>query len=244
MIPFISVVIPAYDEAFRLPKTIKRIQEYLKDKDISFEIIVVDDGSKDQTVSVAKDFLNGSSHLVLTNERNRGKGYCVKKGMLAASGKYVLFSDADLSTPIEEIERMIPHLENGYDIVIGSRAISDSNVKRETWWYREIMGRAYNLLGQLILFPGIQDSQCGFKCFRHDVARDLFSQQKLEGFSFDGEILFLARRQGYQIKEIPVNWFRDSGSKVKLVKDSIRMFFDLIKVRLIHPKSGDARTKQ
>lgn len=244
MVPFISVVIPAYDEASRLPKTIRRIQEYLKAKSLSFEIIIVDDGSKDQTVDVAKNCLNGSSHLVLTNERNRGKGYCVKKGMLAASGKYVLFSDADLSTPIEEIERMFPHLENGYDVVIGSRAISDPTVKRKIWWYREIMGRTYNLLGQWILFPGIQDSQCGFKCFKHDVARNLFSRQKLEGFSFDGEILFLARRHGYRIKEIPINWIRDDRSKVKLVKDSIRMFFDLIKVRLIHQKSESTSTKQ
>ncbi|MBI4971388.1 MAG: glycosyltransferase family 2 protein [Candidatus Omnitrophica bacterium] len=234
MTPSITVVIPAYDEASRLPNTLKEIRDFLRDSGMAYEVIVVDDGSKDATVEVAKSELAGTPHLVLINGKNRGKGCCVRKGMLAASGKYILFTDADLSTPIRELNRMIPYLEDGYDIVIGSRAVQDPVVKRDMVWYREIMGRTYNLFAQLILFPGITDSQCGFKCFKHDVARDLFSRQKLEGFSFDGEILYLARKQKYRIKELAVHWFQDPKSKVKLFKDSIRMFFELIKIRLLH----------
>ncbi len=232
--PYISVIIPAYDEADRLPKTLKEVRQFLNSWDKRFEIIVVDDGSHDGTFDVARKNLEGVPHLVLANVQNRGKGYCVKKGMLAASGKYLLFSDADQSTPIAELARMIPYLEDGYDIVIGSRAARDPQVKREMIWYREIMGGTYNLLMQCLIYPGITDSQCGFKCFKHDIARDLFSKQKIDGFSFDAEILYLARKKGYRVKEMAVSWFRDPKSKVKLIKDSIRMFFELIKIRLLH----------
>lgn len=234
MAPQLSIVIPAYDEAKRLPNTLKRIQEFLNPNQIPYEIIVVDDGSRDNTLEVAKAALEHTPHLLLSYGENRGKGYCVRKGMLAASGKYILFTDADLSTPIEEIDRMIPYLEKGYDLVIGSRALPDGEVRRDMLWYREIMGRTYNLLGQMLLFPGISDSQCGFKCFKQDVACDLFSRQKLNDFSFDGEILYLARKCGYRIKELAVNWYQDPTSRVKLVQDSVRMFLDLVKIRHLH----------
>lgn len=234
MTPSISVIIPAYNEAERLPRSLKTVQDFLNSKNLSYEIIVVDDGSRDRTAESAKNSLMGIQHLILSNENNRGKGYCVRKGMLAASGKYLLFTDADLSTPIHELDRVLPHLEDGYDIVIGSRAAKDPAVKREMLWYREVMGRAYNLFAQLILFPGITDSQCGFKCFKHDVARDLFSKQKLDGFSFDGEILYLARKKGYRIRELAVHWFQAPKSKVKIISDSFRMFFELVKIKLLH----------
>lgn len=234
------MVIPAYEEAARLPGALREIQDYLARKVRSYEIIVVDDGSKDRTVELARQSLNGIPHLILSNGTNYGKGFCVRKGMLAAKGRLVFFTDADLSTPIQELDRVFPYLEQDYDIVIGSRAVEDPIVKvhRKMLWYREIMGRTFNFIAQLILGYGIVDSQCGFKCFKQEAARDLFLRQKLNGFSFDAEILYLARKRGYRVKEMAVAWIVDPKSKVRIIQDSIRMFFELIRIRWIHRKDS------
>ncbi|MBI4398176.1 MAG: glycosyltransferase family 2 protein [Candidatus Omnitrophica bacterium] len=232
--PFISIIICAYNEAERLPKSLKEIGNFLESWRRSYEIIVVDDGSRDGTARVASEHLAGVSHFVLSERNNRGKGYAVRTGMLHARGTYILFTDADLSTPIHELEKMIPFLEDGYDLAIGSRAIEAPEVKRTMIWYREIMGRTYNFLREIFIYPGISDSQCGFKCFRREAAKDLFSAQKLNGFSFDAEILYLARKRQYRIKEVPVSWYAETQSKVKIVKDSLNMFLDLIRIRWMH----------
>jgi len=235
--PFLSVVIPAYQESLRIPKTLEQIYKYLNRQDYTFEIIVVDDGSKDGTSDIAKEVLDSKICTILKNEGNRGKGYSVRRGVLEAKGEYVLFSDADLSTPISELEKMLPHLKSDYDIVIGSRALVDRSCERDMLWYREIMGRVYNAFGQLLLFPGVMDSQCGFKCFTNAAAKTIFSKQLVNGFSFDGEILFLANKQNYRIKELPVNWYNTAQSKVRVVRDSMKMFLDLIYIRWIHRRT-------
>ena len=154
--------------------------------------------------------------------------------MLAAKGQYLLITDADLSTPIEEVRRFLRYLEAGDDIVIGSRALEDSKIEIHQSFYREIMGRVYNLIARAFSFKGIMDSQCGFKCFKSQVAKELFGLQKINGFSFDAEILFLAQKKGYKIREEPVIWRNSSQSRVQLIRDPIAMFFDLIKIRWIH----------
>ncbi len=242
--PYLSIIIPAYQEAQRLPASLEKVLNYIEGKSFQSEIIVVDDGSNDNTLEVAKQYLDLNIHKVISNGTNKGKGYSVRSGVLLSQGDYILFSDADLSTPIEEMDMMLPYLENGYDVVIGSRALEDKSKERKMLWYREIMGRIYNFLGQLILFPGIRDSQCGFKAFKKESGKKLFQNQKIDGFSFDGEILFLAEREGLKIKELPINWFNADQSKVSLVGDSLKMFLDLIFIRYLHLFSASKRVKK
>lgn len=231
----LSVIVPAYNEALRIESTLNRLKDYLGAQDYLFEIIVSDDGSSDDTIEIAERILKGVPHKILTVPKNRGKGHAVKTGMLEASGTYVLFSDADLSTPIEEIERVFPEFET-HDIVIGSRALRESRlIKRQPIW-REIMGKVFNKLARSLTFKGINDSQCGFKCFKSKASRDLFSRQRLDGFSFDVEIVYLAQKSGYSIKELPVAWVNSPESRVQAIRDSFLMFADLIKIRWLHRK--------
>lgn len=231
----LSIIIPAYNEALRIAPTIEKIKAFLRAKAYPSEIIVVDDGSSDRTAEIASDQLKDFPHLIIQNERNRGKGYSVKTGMLSAKGLYRLFSDADLSTPIEETDRFLDQLEHGgYDCVIGSRDLPDSRVEIHQNWLREIMGKVFNRLARLFSFRSIHDSQCGFKGFRRDAAQKLFALQKLEGFSFDAEIIFLAQKMGYRILETPVTWRNSSQSRVQIFKDPLAMFVDLMRIRFIH----------
>ena len=226
--PLLSVVVPAYNEAARLPRTIERVERFLSGR--PHEIVVVDDGSTDGTVEVARDAARGPL-VVLRNDGNRGKGYAVRRGMLAARGPRRLMTDADLSTPIEELARLEPCLEAGHDVAIGSRALAGSRIEVRQPWYRENMGRLFNVCVRALAVPGVRDTQCGFKLFSARAAEAVFAATRLDGFSFDVEALFIARQLGYRIAEVPVVWRNDAATRVGLV-GGFRAFPDLLKIRL------------
>ncbi len=234
----LSVIIPAYNEEVRVEKTLQEIVTYLAGR-LSYEIIVVDDGSIDGTYEVCQKFLClNRCGKILRNVQNRGKGYSVRKGMLEANGELRLFSDADMSTPIDQVEKLIDTIREGYDIAIGSRSIAGSNIELRQPFYREFMGKIFNFLVQTIAVRGIIDTQCGFKLFTEGAARSIFSRQYINRFSFDVEVLFVARKLGYRVKEIPITWINSPASKVNPVTDSIRMLRDLFYVRLKDLKGG------
>lgn len=213
--------------------TLERVCEYLSTKDFPYEIVVVDDGSTDNTLQITKSIANNNNHInVLSNERNSGKGYSVRRGMLSARGEYVFFTDADLSTPIEEIEKCLPYLVNGYDVVIGSRSMPGADIIVHQPWYREKMGKIFNFMVNVVLLRGIVDTQCGFKGFKRDVAKKVFSRCRIDGFSFDVEALYLSRKFDYKIKELPIRWENSTLSKVSPVKHSIQMFKDLLGIKM------------
>lgn len=224
----LSVVIPAYNEETRIEKTLRKIQHYLSSSGYSFEIIVIDDGSKDKTALIIEKFNNV---ILLKNEKNYGKGYSVKRGMLQAHFDYVLFTDADLSTPIEEVEKLLYHLKDNYDIAIGSRALKESKIISPQKKVREGAGKLFNVLVQWLLLPGIYDTQCGFKCFKKEVVKDIFSKTKICGFSFDVEALYIAKKLGYNIKEVPVMWENSLPSRVNILKHPLQMILELVKIK-------------
>jgi dolichyl-phosphate beta-glucosyltransferase len=243
--PYLSIVIPAYNEEQRLPETLAKVCSYLSRQPYQAEVLVVDDGSADRTADAARAALNvpapNLTCRVIEND-HRGKGYTVRTGMLAAAGRYVLFSDADLATPIEELEKLLPHLEDDYDVVIGSREGLGAQRLAEPW-YRHVMGRVFNWLVRIVAGTNYQDTQCGFKAFRREAAQDLFAGLRLYGAdakvlsgsavtAFDVEVLFLAGRRGYKVLEVPVSWHFGENTKVNPLRDSIRNFQDVVRVRL------------
>ena len=231
--PYLSIIIPAYNEEKRILASLERTATYLNDSDMSYEILVVDDGSTDRTREVVRDFAKTHNAIkVISNTRNRGKGYSVKAGFEKATGKYLLFSDADLSTPIEEIEKLLKIHSQGFDIVIASRALKDSNIIIHQPWYREMMGRFFNFLVRIFVVPGFKDTQCGFKSFSREAGRQTIKMQQMERFSFDVEQLYIAKKLGYKIKEVPVRWLDSRATKVSAFKDSLNMFRDLLKIRI------------
>lgn len=233
--PEISVVIPAYNEAERIDKTLSLIESFFQERNDLKEIIVVDDGSSDSTSDIVQERATRLPYLKLVcNSQNQGKGFSVREGILRTSGDVVLFSDADLSTPIEELDKLLPWLDSGYEIVIGSRGLKESGILVHQPFYREYMGKIFNLWVRLIAIPGIKDTQCGFKLFRGDVARNIFARQKTKGFGFDVEILYIAQKLGYRIKEVPIRWRNDARSRVNPILDSANMFRDLLRVRFLH----------
>lgn len=228
-----SVVIPAYNEENRLPKTLLSVLEYFQVKNAAFEILVVDDGSKDRTAQIVRQFERLSPQVrLLICPRNRGKGYAVRLGAMNARGALILVNDADGATPIEELDRLENAIQAGAQVAIGSRAMFSKETQVQTLWYRKFIGRVFNGMVNFIILPGIADTQCGFKLFIRPVARYIFSQQRADRFSFDVELLFLARKAGCKIAEVPVNWTNVAGSKVNLVRDSAHMLFDVICFRL------------
>jgi len=230
----ISIVIPAYNEQARLPETLRRIEDYFRTADWDFhEIIVIDDGSKDGTADAATAFAATNPNArVLRNPGNRGKGYSVRHGMLEARGDWRLFSDADLSAPIGELEKLRCAVGTGnYEVAIGSRALDRSLIGVHQPGFRETMGRCFNLVMRAATGLAIADTQCGFKLFRGDVAQEVFSRQQLERFGFDAEILFIAQKRGYRIAEIPVRWNHVEGSKVGMLT-GLHAFSELAQVRL------------
>ncbi|MDY6853861.1 MAG: dolichyl-phosphate beta-glucosyltransferase [Thermodesulfobacteriota bacterium] len=217
---FVSLVIPAYNEEKRIKDSLIKIQKYLEQKSYITELIVVDDGSKDKTLAIARECLDGMyGYRTLTYEKNRGKGYAVKTGVLDAKGMYIVFLDADLSTPIEELDRFLKTLEQGYDIVIGTRKNKEARVEIRQPLFREFLGKGFTLLSNIFVVKGISDITCGFKGFKREVGRDIFKRLLIDNWSFDAEILFLSQKLGYKIKEIPVTWYDAEGTKVRLSKD-------------------------
>ncbi|HYN88600.1 MAG TPA: dolichyl-phosphate beta-glucosyltransferase, partial [Ardenticatenaceae bacterium] len=230
------------NEARRLPKTLCRILSFLQEQPYSSEVVVVDDGSTDDTVAQVREVLDGDGRIRLIQNPHYGKGYTVRTGMLAASGEIVLFTDADLSTPIEELQRLLPWFEHGCDVVIGSREGGGARQRIGEPFYRHLMGRVFNVLIQLIAVRGVRDTQCGFKAMRGEVARDIFTRLRLHDGSsgpvkgsmvtaFDVELLFLAQKRGYKIKEVPVEWHYGTESKVNPVRDTWQNFKDVVTVR-------------
>jgi len=230
---YLSVIIPAYNEEKRLPKTLAEIDKYLSKQDYSYEILVVSDGSTDRTVEVTRNLIPKIKNLkVLDYEKNRGKGFGTREGMLKAKGKYRVFTDADNSTSIDQVEKMWPHFKAGFDIIIGSRDIKGAVIAVPQTWTRRRIGDIFNLFVQIICgLWRIWDTQCGFKGFTKEAVENVFPKCKINRFAFDPEILLLSKRMGYKIKEIPITWINDPESKVKL-KSMIKMGRDLIKIRL------------
>jgi glycosyltransferase involved in cell wall biosynthesis len=229
----LSVVIPAYNEESRLPKTLQSIFAYLQTRPYRAEIIVVDDGSSDRTSEIVTACREKYPGLrLVTNGGNRGKGFSVRNGMLEARGEIALFTDADLSTPIEEADKLLAALrERGFDAAIGSRALDRSLIQVHQSVIRERAGIFFNCLVRWIMGIEFSDTQCGFKAFRRERTRAIFEQQRVERFGFDPEILFLAKRNGLRVAEVPVRWSHDSGTKVNVAADGMRMFLELLLVR-------------
>ena len=230
--PQLSVVIPAFNESLRLPPTLRTVAKYLREANRRSELIVVDDGSTDDTAAAVDQMIEAGLKVhLLRHDGNRGKGAAVRTGRLAATGDIVLFTDADLSTPIDDVERLIAALEQGADVAIGSRALDRSLIEVHQPWIRDRMGRVFNLFVQAILLPGLKDTQCGFKAFRRNAARDLFSATEAQGFEFDAEVLYRAKRSGLTIREIPVHWRNNPDTRVNAISDSARMLVSLFRVR-------------
>lgn len=229
---YLSFVIPAYNEAERIDASLQKALAYFAERPYSSEVIVVDDGSRDETCQRVAAY-EGDRIRLVRQPRNMGKGAAVRRGMLEARGEFRIFSDADFSTPIHETERVLAALQE-YNVAIGSRGLDESFIKEHQPWYRETMGKAFNLMVQAVAVPGIHDTQCGFKGFQGEVAEQIFSRAKISGFSFDVEALYLARRLGYSIRELSVEWYNDERSTLNPVSDSIKMFIELLKIRSLH----------
>ncbi len=228
----ISIIIPVYNEADRIGHSLKKITTYFSRQKYQYEIIIVDDGSQDNTLSVINNFCNNNHPIkIFSYMPNRGKGYAVKLGMLKGKGKYRLFTDADLSTPIEEIGPMVAYLEDGYDICIASRALTESQIIINQPAYRQTMGKIYSLIVSLFLALPFHDTQCGFKCMKGTVADVIFPKLIVERFGFDPEILFVAQGMGYSIKEFGAKWTNSPMTKVNLLSDPLNMFGAIIKIR-------------
>lgn len=228
----LSVVIPAFNEEQRLPPNLERLHGFLVEQGYDAEILVVDDGSRDRTRDTVEACRNRCPMLrVLSYGANRGKGFAVRTGVLAATRHAVLFTDADFSTPIGELDRLWEHLDRGFDVAIASRQMSDSQIEVRQPWYRRLVGRAFIVIVALIGVRGYRDTQCGFKLFRAEAVRRLFTPLRTHGFAFDVEVLMRARRLGMRVAEVPVRWLHSSDSRVRPVVDSVRMLVELLRMR-------------
>ncbi|HET9847570.1 MAG TPA: dolichyl-phosphate beta-glucosyltransferase [Candidatus Dormibacteraeota bacterium] len=231
MRPEISIVIPAFNEAPRLPATLDRIQRYLAQLPTTAEVIVADDGSRDATAEVVRQRAAQWPQLRLVSaEYNAGKGAAVRLGMAAATGRYRVFSDADLSVPIDDLDALLEALHAGAGVAIASRALRDSRVELHQPWYRETMGKIFNKLVRTFVLGGVKDTQCGFKAFTAEVADRVFPPLQTTGFGFDVEVLYRAKQAGYRIAEIPTRWINSPQSRVHPVRDSLAMFLELLAI--------------
>jgi glycosyltransferase involved in cell wall biosynthesis len=228
----LTVVIPVYNEAARLSETIPQVVQYLQARPEACELIVVDDGSTDRTVALARELLGGAPDArVISYLPNRGKGHAVRKGMLEARGEIILFSDADLSAPIAEAERLLDPIRKGYDVVIGSRALDRSLIGVHQSALRENAGKMFNLFLRTVTGLPFKDTQCGFKAFRRPVAQHVLPVQTIDGFGFDPELLYVARKFGYRLLEVPVHWAHREGTKVHVLRDGLRMALNVFEIR-------------
>jgi dolichyl-phosphate beta-glucosyltransferase len=228
--PALSVVIPAYNEQARLPYTLSEIEAYVCREKIDCEVIVVDNGSRDATSAVIQQATVSFPHLRLLRTDRRGKGLAVRTGVLAARGQVVMFADADLSWSVDDLSRFMALVDARTPVVIGSREGHGARRIGEPI-YRHIMGRVFNRVVQSLAVAGIEDSQCGFKAFRRDSARDIFARQRIDGFGFDVEVLFIARLRGYAIRVVPLRWEHKENSRVAAVRDTLLMLSDVLRVR-------------
>ncbi len=230
MKPFLSIIIPAYNEETRLKASLIKIANYLNKQPFGYEVLIIENGSSDRTLEIAQDFAIQNPQFIAIHEEQNGKGRAVRRGMLEANGNYRFMCDADLSMPIEEISRFLPPEIEDPSIVIASREAKGA-VRYDESSYRHIGGRLINLIIQIFALPGLQDTQCGFKLIEEEIAKDLFEKQSIMGWSMDIEILYLAKKRGYKILELPIPWYFSPDSKVNPVKDSIQLFVDIIKIR-------------
>ncbi len=228
--PHLSIIIPAYNEEKRLPESLEKVAAFIKQQPYAVEVIVVENGSTDRTFELAQGFAQHIQNLHVIHEEQRGKGLAVKRGMLAATGAYRIFCDSDFSMPVGEINRFIPPALETVEISIGSREAPGAQRFNEPA-YRHFVGRIFNTLVRWMALPGLQDSQCGFKCFRADVAEAVFPYQTFGGWSFDAEVLFIALRHGYHVQEVPIQWYFNANTRLSVWKDSLRMAVDLFNIR-------------
>jgi glycosyltransferase involved in cell wall biosynthesis len=233
-LPSISIVIPAYNEERRLPATLASLLEYVEARTWApWEIVIVNDGSKDRTAAVAAQFAAAHAGIrVLENPGNRGKGYSVRHGMLEATGDWILFTDSDLSAPIGELDKLMDAARSqGASVAIGSRALNRGLIEVHESLFRETAGRIFNLIMRVVTGLRFSDTQCGFKLFERGAAQEIFRRQRIERWGFDAELLFIARRLGYKTVEVPVRWSHSVGTKINMVGDSVNMFLDLVRIR-------------
>jgi dolichyl-phosphate beta-glucosyltransferase len=230
MIPEISIVIPAFDEALRLPATLERIEQFVTAQRLKAEVIVVDDGSRDNTGEVVKQYAARWPLLRLVVAGHNGKGAAVRLGMAAAAGRYRVFSDADLSVPIEDLDKLLKPLREGAGVAIASRALKDSEIELHQPWYRETMGKVFNRLVRIFVLGGVHDTQCGFKAFTAEVADRVFPPLQTHGFGFDVEVLYRAQQSGYRIVEVPTRWVNSPQSRVHPIRHSMAMFVELLAI--------------
>ncbi len=230
----LSVIIPAYNEERRLPQTLDSVNTYLQQRSYSYEVIVVDDGSDDRTSQIVRNFQKNQPRFgLIVLPRNKGKGCAVRTGVLHSRGRFVIFTDADLSTPIEELEKLWPLLEEGYDLVIGSRRSPDSRIIVPQSWLRRFMGGMYIVLNRWLGIKDVEDVTCGFKGFRREAAKQIFKIARLNAFSFDSEVLYLAQHKfRFRWTKVPIEWKDSSGSKVHILRETAVSFLDLIKIKL------------
>lgn len=227
--PFLSIIIPAHNEESRLPRSLGQVFAFLERQPYASEVVVVENGSTDNTLDIARELASRNSGLIVIHEELSGKGNAVRRGVLSARGEYRFICDADLSMPIEEISKFLPPQLEDFDLAIGSREAKGA-MRYDEPPYRHWGGRAVNLAIRLLILPGLHDTQCGFKCFRAGTTLSLFQQQTLAGWSFDIELLYLARRKKLCTKEIPIHWYFDADSKVNAVRDALHMFRDIFRI--------------
>ena len=230
--PFLSIIFPAHNEEQRLPETLLQVTEFIQSQNYLIEIVIVENASTDHTLEIAREFASQHDNVLVMHEERPGKGLAVKQGMLVASGEYRFFCDVDFSMPITEIPKFLPPNLNGVDIAIASREAKGA-VRYGEPFHRHIIGRLFNMMVWVLALPGINDTQCGFKCFSAEVSNKLFPLQSIHGWSFDVEILAIAKQLGYKIVEVAVPWYYQPQSKVNVVKDFLRTITELFKVRKI-----------
>lgn len=229
--PLLSIVIPAFNEQNRLPESLAQVDAFVSAQSYPIELIVVNNNSHDATYQIAEDFVQGHAYARVLNEPRQGKGAAVKCGAMAGEGQYLFICDADFSMPVEEINKFLPPALDAYDVAIASREVPGARRIDEPG-YRHLMGRVFNFVVRVLAIPGIQDTQCGFKVFRRDVAHDLFQLQTIEGWGFDVELLFIALQRGYRLVEVPITWYYRPQSRISPLKDSFTMVLEVLRVRL------------
>ena len=229
--PFLSIIIPAYNEGERLPKTLPQVADFVASQDYSSEVIVVNNNSSDDTRSVATTIADDFPFIRVLDEPQQGKGAAVRTGMLAAAGEFLFMADADLSMPIEEVNKFLPPELDAFDVAIASREVPGA-VRHNEPAYRHLMGRVFNFVVKVLAVPKLQDTQCGFKCFKRQAAHDVLASQTINGWAFDVELLFISQTRGHRIVEVPINWYYRANSRISPLRDAIEMVREVLRIRI------------